>query len=170
MILAALLLALPAAADKSGPKPLPHIRGELANPKSLERNAAPNFKVSFKLRDREIEHEGSFVVQGGAQGNYVEGGEEAVDVTTSQGKGLEFHKKATVVNCVVVADPNRKRRARAECQFELSGRAKSKTSEKERDAVTLQLQTSFEAEYGKPVVLADGPERRVEAVVEELER
>jgi len=158
-----LALAL-ACAALGAPAPLPALKA----PGKL---SGGHFKVSFSIRNKALEKAGNFVVQEGSQASYIDGGEVAWPVRGAQGVAVEYKKVSTLVNCVVVEDPNFKARARAECQFELSGPVPSETGPKElavADAKTFQLQTAFEADLGKPLVLVDEPDKRLTVTLEEL--
>lgn len=162
------LAALLASFALAAPHPSP---SGLKSPNQLASSSDGHFKVSFTMRNRTLERSGNFVVQEGSQASYVAGGEVAWPVRGAKGVGVDFKKVATIVNCVVVKDPNHKNRARAECQFELSGPVKSETGPKELDVpdvTTFQFQTAFEADSGKPVVLVDEADKRLVVTLEEL--
>ena len=144
----------------------------LKSPDQLSASSGGHFKISFSIRDKTLEKSGNFVVQEGSQASYVEGGEVAWPVRNSQGAGVEYKKTGIVVNCVAVRDPNRKARARAECQFELSGPVKSETGPKElavADAVTFQFETAFEADLGKPVRLVDESDKSLTVTIADFQ-
>ena len=121
--------------------------------------AAANFKISFRLKSADMEKTGNFVIAEGEQANYLVGGEftrQALD-----GKETEPKKYGTIVNCLVKTVAGA-RSANAQCQFELSGPVQGKAP------VVFQLQTSFVAPLGRPLVLVDEPERLVEIKIDLL--
>lgn len=127
-----------------------------------------DYRISFKMKDHDLEASGNFVVQNGAQANYVSGGETPSVVSSKNGeKGVEFKKHSAIVNCLPVENPNNGR-IRAECQFELSGPLAPATELKVHPAKTFQLQTSFEVQKGHTLVLTDEPDRRVEVRIDEV--
>jgi hypothetical protein len=128
------------------------------------KDSPTNLSVSFKLRNSQREASGRFVVGNGSQANYVNGGELAKAVQLSQGKGLEYKKHGVIVNCLPILSADG-RRANMECQFEISGPGNKNPDLDAWDLVTFQYQSSFTAELGKPLVLVDEPDRRVEITV-----
>ena len=141
LLLSALLL-VPAASSAAGAK------------KPALVDASANFKVSFVMRLGGITRSGAFLINDGAQANYL-------DASTKGGK----REAAVIANCVVVEAPATAAAvpsARAECQFELS------TPESKDPGTTLQLQTAFMAELGKPLTLLEGKDRRLEVTVTKL--
>ncbi len=134
---------------------------------SVKTNAeeSVNFRISFKIKDGELENAGSFVVMSESQANYIIGGEKVVEVDMPSGKAVEFKKHGTIVNCLPVAKPD-SALVRAECQFELSGPLGPVGTLKARPISTFQLQTSFEAALGRTLVLVDEPTRHLEVKVE----
>lgn len=150
----AALLALPAAA-----KPL-------KTPDKLAgENGRIHFRIAFKMKLKELDRSGNFVVLDGSQANYVDGGETAVPGT---GSGAEYKKRSLIVNCVAVQDPRDAQRVKAECQFELSGPVHSADG-KTYEAATFQLQDGFEVVKGKPLVLVDEADKHLELVVTQVE-
>ena len=158
-------LALPflllAAAASAGPLP-----GKLHIPDVSSRPSAAMFRVAFTLKVGGLEYASSFVVQDGSQANYIDGGEVSQEFDSGHGKTIDFKKRGVIVNCVPVENPNAKERVRAECQFEISGPVKSATAA--ADVATLQLQTAFEVEKGKPLLVVDGPGKRIEVTITEI--
>jgi hypothetical protein len=138
-----------------------------AKPLSVRANAEAslNFKISFKIKDGEIEDTGSFVVMGEAQSNYVAGGEKVFEIDAAGHKSFEFKKHATIVNCIAVAKPS-STIVRAECQFEISGPLAPVGELKARPISTFQFQTAFEAERGHTLILVDGPSRHIEIKID----
>ncbi len=130
------------------------------------RAGAPQFRVAFVMKIGTLDYASSFVLEDASQANYTDGGEVSYAFKDGARETIEFKKRATIVNCVVVENPNERSRVRAECQFELSGPVKSAT--RAADIATFQLQTAFEAEKGKPLLLVDGPEKRIEITITEL--
>lgn len=147
-LLPLLLLALPADAATLRP------------PKDV----SANIVVAFKLKNALREASGRFVIGSGSQANYVVGGELTKAVQTSQGKGLEYKKHGVIVNCLPILSPDGKR-VSAELQVEISGPGRKNPDLDAWDLDTFQYQTSFTAEPGKPLVLVDEPDRRVEITV-----
>jgi hypothetical protein len=127
---------------------------------------AAQFRVAFTLKIGGLDYASSFVLQDGSQANYIDGGEVSYVFKGEKGESIEFKKRGVIVNCVAVENPNAKSRVRAECQFEISGPVKSAT--RAADVATFQLQTSFEAEKGKPLLVVDGPDKRVEVTITEI--
>lgn len=158
LILPALLLAASASAA-----PLP---GKLHKPDPASRPAAPQYRVSFVLKAGGLEYASSFVLQDGAQANYIDGGEVSQEFDSGRGKSIEFKKRGVIVNCVAVENPNDKSRVHAECQFEISGPVKSAT--RAADIATFQFQTAFEVEKGRTLFVVDGPEKRIEVTIVEI--
>jgi hypothetical protein len=128
------------------------------------KEASANIAVVFKIKNTLREAAGRFVVGNGSQANYVNGGELAKAVQTSQGKGLEYKKHGVIVNCLPILSADG-RRANMECQFEISGPGNKNPDLDAWDLVTFQYQSSFTAELGKTLVLVDEPDRRVEITV-----
>ncbi len=124
-----------------------------------------NFKISFKIKDGELEAAGSFVVMSGSQSNYVAGGEKVFEIDSAARKSVEFKKHGTIVNCVAVSKPGGTI-VRAECQFEISGPLAPVGDLKARPISTFQFQTAFEVERGHTLVLIDEPARRLEIKIE----
>lgn len=123
-----------------------------------------NYRVAFRMKLAELERSGNFTVQDGAQANYVLGGDTPTEAQNSRGeKGIEFKKHGTIVNCIVTGGG----RLNAQCQFEISGPLPPQTSLKVNPIATLQLQTTFTAEKGKPLLLVDEPDRRIEITITE---
>jgi hypothetical protein len=158
LILPVLLLASAASAA-----PLP---GKLHKPDPASRPAAPQYRVSFAMKAGGLEYASSFVLQDGAQANYIDGGEISQEIDSGRMRSIEFKKRGVIVNCVAVENPNDKSRVHAECQFEISGPVKSAT--RASDLASFQFQTSFEVEKGKPLFVVDGPEKRVEVTITEI--
>ena len=166
-LLALVLLAVPAgAAGGSGSsagtgRMTPHTAGAAPRP---PKGSPANLAISFKLRNVQREAAGRFVVGNGNQANYVNGGELAKAVQASQGKGLEYKKHGVIVNCLPLLSADG-RRANMECQFEISGPGRKNPDLDAWDLDTFQFQSDFTAELGKPLILVDEPERRVEITV-----
>jgi hypothetical protein len=148
LLLAVVLLAAPAAA---APLPAP-------------KEASANLVFSFKLKNGLREAAGRFLVGNGNQSNYVAGGEVAKTIQAAQGKGVEYKKVGVIVNCLPTLHPDG-RHARVECQFEISGPGRKNPDLDAWDIDTFQYQAGFMAELGKPLVLVDEPERRVELTI-----
>jgi hypothetical protein len=153
--LAALLPLCASAADKVKP---PRDAAE----------AEKDYKISFVLKAEGLERAGSFVTQGGSEGDYNFGGEDPVKIENKFGTGLEFKKHHTTVNCIPVANPNNGL-IRAECQFEISGALKPAADMKDGSTISFQYKAAFEARPGKTIVLVDDPTRRVEVKIETIE-
>jgi hypothetical protein len=158
-----ILPALALLAVSASAAPLP---GKLHQLDLSSRPSAPQFRVAFTLKVGQLEYSSSFVLQDASQANYIDGGEVSREFDSGHGKTIEFKKRGVIVNCVAVENPNEKSRVRAECQFEISGPVKSAT--RAADIGTFQFQTAFEAEKGKPLLLVDGPEKRVEVTITEI--
>ena len=124
-----------------------------------------NFKISFKIRNGELEDSGSIVVLAGSQSNFISAGEKAFEAGAGAARGVEFKKHGAIVNCVAVAKPATTI-VHAECQFELSGPLAPTGELKARSIASLQFQTSFEVERGRTLVLVDGPSRLIEVKIE----
>lgn len=157
----------------------PAFAAEIAAPSRIGKSQKPlgraisdgsspvNFRISFTIRAGEVSSSGNFVVKNGNQVNYVRGGDTPIEVKNSRGdKGVEFKKHGTIVNCLPTADPNGTL-VHAECQFELSGPGKPETSLQVHPVATFQIQSSFVARKGQPLVLVDEPDRRIEVKIED---
>jgi len=147
-ILALVLLAAPAGA---APLPAP-------------KEPSTNVVVDFKLKNALREASGRFLMGDGNQANYVAGGEVTKTIKHSQGNGVEFKKYGVIVNCLPTLNPDRQR-VSMECQFEISGPGRKNPDLDAWDLDTFQYQARFVAELGKPIVLVDEPDRRVEVTV-----
>jgi hypothetical protein len=126
-----------------------------------------NFKVSFKLKAGALEDASNFLVQEGSQANFTHGGEKPFELENKLGKTVEWKKHVTLVNCVVSDAPGVGVVAAA-CQFELSGPLPPETSLKANPISTFQLQTTFAAKLGEPLVIVDEPARHVEVTIQAL--
>ena len=124
-----------------------------------------NLKFSFKLKFKQMENVGNFVVQSGTQANYVLGGEIPVEVEHAQGKGIEFKRHGTIVNVLPVVRPDSDK-VDIQLQCELSGPLPPETSLRVNPIATFQYQTAFVATLGKTLVLIDEPDRRVEVTID----
>lgn len=160
MITIALLLLSFAAPSFAAPlPPMP------AKAKTVS-EAAENFKVTYKIKDGDLEDSGSFLILAGSQSNYVTGGEKAFESGNGPVKGIEYKKHGVIVNCLAVAKPATNV-VRAEFQFEISGPSATPVGDlKARSISTFQFQTTFEVERGHSVVLVEGPSRRLEVKFE----
>lgn len=130
ILTAILSLCVPAFAA-----PLPPLPAKSLGVKAAV-EASVNFRISFKIKDGELEDAGSFVVLSGSQSN-----------------------------CIAAAKPS-SAIVRADCQFEISGPLSPVGELKARPAATFQFQTSFEVERGHAIVLVDGPVRHIEVKIE----
>lgn len=135
-----------------------------AAPLSAPKEASANIFIDFKIKSTLREAAGRFLVGNEQQANYVSGGELAKAVQVSKGKGLEYKKHGVIVNCLPVLEKDGKR-VRTECQFEISGPGRKNADLDAWDLDTFQYQAGFTAELGKPIVLVDGPDRRVEVTL-----
>ena len=124
-----------------------------------------NLKISFKLKFKRLESSGNFTVQSGTQANYVIGGDDPVEISNAQGKGVEFKKHGTIVNILPIVQPDSDR-VDAQWQSEISGPLAPETSLKVNPIATFQIQTEFTVTLGKTIVLVDEPDRRVEVKIE----
>ncbi|MBI3551693.1 MAG: hypothetical protein HY077_04185 [Elusimicrobia bacterium] len=161
LALASLLCPPAFAADA---KPQPPVKAEKKAARTPE---DANFKILFKMKVEELESAGSFVAQGGTEGDYHLAGEDPVETENPAGKGVEYKKHTTIVSCIPVSNPNNGR-VRSECQFELSGALRPVGSLKMRPTVTFQYKGAFEVALGSAIVLVDDPTRRLEVRIEEV--
>jgi hypothetical protein len=159
-----ILAALLCFCTPSFAAPLPPLPAKSLGVKA-NAEASLNFKISFKIKDGEIEDAGSFVVMSEAQSNYVAGGEKVFEIDAAGRKSFEFKKHATIVNCIAVAKPS-STIVRAECQFEISGPLAPVGELKARPISTFQYQTAFEVERGHTLVLVDGSSRHIEIKID----
>ena len=139
-------------------------------PKDLKGGSGePVYKVSFSLKVGTRLESGSYIVGDGAQSNYVAGGEEPWEFENKQGTGVDFKKRAVVINSLVTAAGAG--RVAAEFQVEVSGPLTPDPASKlHMPAIsTVQVQSSFHVALGKPIVLVEQPDRRFEITIERLE-
>jgi hypothetical protein len=151
------------AASPQGSAPAPAQRKfkEMRPPAATPRESM-NLRLSFKLRYKNLESSGNFIVQNGTQANYVLGGEQPFEIANAQGKGIEFKKHGAVVNVLPVIDPNADK-VDVQWQSEISGPLEPETSLKVNPVASFQVQTEFIVPIGKTIVLVDEPDRRIEA-------
>lgn len=153
----AAFLAAPAAAQKPFPGPL---TAPAAKPAGA---GSENFRISFKIRSRGLESSGNFVVRDGAQGNYVRGGEDPYEFDAGKGRGVDFKKHGTIVNCAPASAGGA---VSMSCQFELSGVLPPAGSLGARPVETFQFQSDFTLRRGETLVLIDEPDRGIEVAVD----
>lgn len=155
------LLSVPCSAQQ----PATHPAGRPA-PRLETRAAERNLRISFKLKEQNLESAGNFTVRNGSQSNYIAGGEVPFETEMAKGKAVDYKKTGVIVNCLP--------RALSEdafalvCQFELSGPGLPVGTLGARPAQTFQLQSEFTVRKGKTLVLVDEPTRRVEIKLDEL--
>ena len=126
-----------------------------------------NLKVSFKIKNHALESSGNFVIGAGKQVNYVVGGDEPSEIVTNRGKGVEFKKHGTIVNLIATVRPA-SGDVDLQVQVEKSGPLDGdRRLMNARPIETFQLQTTCTAKLGKPLVVVDEPDRRVELLVED---
>ena len=126
-----------------------------------------NLKVSFKIKSRALESSGNFIIGAGKQVNYVVGGDEPSEIATNRGKGVEFKKHGTIVNLIATVRPT-SGDVDLQVQIERSGPlVGDRKLLNVRPIETFQLQTMCTAKLGKPIVLVDEPDRRIELLVED---
>lgn len=131
------------------------------------KEAAPrNLRISFKIKEQDLERSGNFTVADGAQSNYIAGGETPFEVDAAKGKAVEYKKTAVIVNCLPKALSGDL--FAVTCQFELSGPGQPTGTLQARPVQTLQFQSEFTLRKGRPLLLIDEPARRIEISIEEL--
>jgi hypothetical protein len=124
------------------------------------------YEISFSLRLKELNASGNFQTLDGTQVNYVRGGEQPMVSETASGKTVDFKKHGVIVNCLPKSRPDGL--VDLQCQFELSGPTAPQTEFKVRPVETFQYQAEFLARPGRPSVLVDEPDRRVEVGVKKV--
>lgn len=156
LVIALLASSLPAAAQ---PKPKRPLNADAVG---------VNYRLSFLMKDGALSRSGAILVAEGSQTNYVSGGEKPNEVELKQGTGVEFKKHAAIVNCVLASSGEE---VRAECQFELSGAQPALADLKTHPMpiTTFQYQSAFRVTLGKPLVLVDEADRRIEVTVSKLD-
>jgi hypothetical protein len=161
--------ALPGRPPHAGPakRKLPALRAPTAETAGIDARTNANLRISFKIRYKELENSGNFIVQSGTQANYVIGGEEPREIQNAQGKGIEFKKHGIIVNVLPVLYPETDV-VDTQLQCEISGPLSPVTSLQVPPIATFQLQIEFRSALGKPIVLVDEPDRRIEVKIDEV--
>ena len=82
------------------------------------------------------------------------------DIEYGGGKGVEYKKFGTIVNCLPAGRPDKPEEVDAQCQFEISGPGKPGPSGA-RQVSTFQYQVEFMAQIGRELALIDEPTRKI---------
>jgi hypothetical protein len=126
-----------------------------------------NLKISYRMKLDSLESAGSFVTQSGTQSNNVEREDVPYELDSAAERKIAFNKHGAIINALPKLSA-KGARATVEMQAELTEPLEPATTAKATALKTFQYQGTFTVELGRRIVLVEGPDRRLELVVEEL--